>query len=280
MPNGQIRNSQVKDKYAAQVIETAKRAEDAHSTMTNAIPNLDEAMNSMRKVVADFTADSRPIRVLEAGCGSGSRVNWLFQLKSNAFIVGVDASQEALDENTVVNEKILADIQNYRFRPRDFDLIICYDVLEHLPSPEKAVANFADAINHGGLIVLASPVTHSLKGLITKFTPHWFHVLVYRHLLGHKDAGKPGCLPFPTYLRWSISPKSLLRFAKDRGLIVEHVCLYNGMYGEGPWDSVLNRNKVMAVGSRLLEKLVEIFSFGRIHAGITDFVIVFRQPNE
>jgi 2-polyprenyl-3-methyl-5-hydroxy-6-metoxy-1,4-benzoquinol methylase len=265
-----------KNEHAAQVSGTPKRAAVAHPTMTKAITTLDDAMNSMRKVIADFTADGRPIRVLEAGCGSGSRVEWLFQLKSNAYIVGVDVSQEALGGNTVVNEKILADIQTYRFRPREFDLIICYDVLEHLPNPEKAVASFADAINYGGLIVLAVPATNSLKGIVTKFTPFWFHVLVDRHVFGLKDAGKPGCLPFPTYLRWSISPKSLLRFAKDRGLIVEHVCLYNG----GVWDSLVNRNKVMAVTSRLLERLLEFLSLGRIPAGITDFVIILRQPSQ
>jgi 2-polyprenyl-3-methyl-5-hydroxy-6-metoxy-1,4-benzoquinol methylase len=88
----------------------------------------------------------------------------------------MDTRQEVLDKNDVVRERILVDVQSYPLRPRDFDLIICHDVLEHLSSPEKALANFARAIRDGGMIVLASPVVNSVKGIITKLTPHWFHV--------------------------------------------------------------------------------------------------------
>ena len=57
------------------------------------------------------------------------------------------------------------------------------------------------------------------KSVVAKFTPHFFHVFVYRRL-GFENAGKPGYGPFPTYLRWSLRQSALERWAGRRGLEV------------------------------------------------------------
>jgi SAM-dependent methyltransferase len=247
----------------------------AETTSTSKEPlRFDEIVERIRELVADLSAGGRPIRVLEAGCGSG-RKSWVFRFPPNAYVVGIDNSQEVLEKNEAVSEKILADIQSDPLRPRDYDLIICFDVLEHLAQPEKALANFAGAIQENGMIVLASPLVNSMKGIITKFTPHWFHVFAYRYLLGDKNAGRPGFGPFPTVLRWSISPASLLRFAQDRGLATEYLQLYRGRM----WDRALKRNRALGIGCYLVGRLIELLSFGRITAATTDFVMVLRKPS-
>ncbi len=178
-------------------------------------PNQDH--RSLEEIVTAFFGGRKDIKILEAGCGSMSH----FPHDQHARIVGVDISQEQLEKNTYLHEKILGDIQNERTLPESaFDLIICWDVLEHLPSPERALRNFARAVKDGGLILLASPNVMTLRGLITKFSPHWFHVLYAKHVAGVKEAGLPGTYPFKSYHRFTMAPGSILKFAKKNDLSV------------------------------------------------------------
>ena len=138
-------------------------------------------------------------KILEAGCGSGSRISW----PTTSTIVGIDISEEELKKNSVVTERIVGDVQSYPLPPEKFDLIICWDVLEHLPNPHDALDRFRNAIKPGGAIVLAFPNVFSIKGLVAKVTPLWFHEMVYRGIYGRRY-GEPGLENFPTYLRWNI----------------------------------------------------------------------------
>ena len=173
-----------------------------------------DPLSELQDVTDRLLAGGEPIAVLEAGCGSATHV----RLGDNARIVGIDISEDQLARNTYVSQKILGDIQTYDFDEGSFDIIMCWDVLEHLPDPEKALNSFARAVKPGGVILLALPNVYSLKGLITKFTPHRFHVWAYRNVFANPNAGRPGYAPFPTFLRTSVSPAALKRFAAEAGL--------------------------------------------------------------
>ena len=58
---------------------------------------------------------------------------------------------------------------------------------------------FCEALKQGGLILIGAPNPKSLSGVVTKYSPHWFHVWFYRHVRGEKQAGQPGQPPFPTF---------------------------------------------------------------------------------
>ena len=117
-------------------------------------------------------------------------------------------------------EKILGDIQTYRFQPDSFDLVICYNVIEHLPDVRGGAAGFCESLKQGGLILIGAPNPKSLSGIVTKYTPHWFHVWFYRHVRGDKKAGKPGEAPFPTFFHPLVTLSNLNAFAKAHGLEV------------------------------------------------------------
>lgn len=157
------------------------------------------------------------IRVLDVGCGRG--INPPGDA-SPCWIVGVDISEAALALNEYVDEKIVADIETYQPEEGSFDLVFCSDVLEHLARPELAFAHMAAALKPGGRLQIGVPNLLTPKGLITKFTPHSVHVLVYRHLFGKAWAGQPGFGPYPTFLRWTIRPAGLVRLAEANGLVV------------------------------------------------------------
>lgn len=93
-------------------------------------------------VATRIVADIHPGSVLDAGCAMGLLVESLRDRGVEAF--GVDVSAHAID-------KVRSDIRPYcrvgsvaDELPRRYDLIVCVEVLEHLPQSEaeKAVANF------------------------------------------------------------------------------------------------------------------------------------------
>ena len=207
------------------------------------------------QAIIDRMGASKELRVLEAGCGSASRCRF-----RSSQAVGIDISQEALDRNTLLDEKILGDIQTLRLEALSFDVIFCWDVLEHLKQPEKALANFAHSVREDGVIVLGGPVARSLKGVITKYSPHWFHVLVYRHVLRAKNAGKPGYAPFETIFNDTMSPSSLLQFARRNHLLVEQFTLY-----EGPAQALARQRRwVVDRRIRVVGPVIKILSLRQV----------------
>jgi hypothetical protein len=73
-------------------------------------------------------------------------------------------------------------------------------------------------LKQGGLILIGAPNPKSLSGVVTKFSPHWFHVWFYRHVRGDKKAGLPGQAPFPTHFHPLVTLSNLEAFAKAHGL--------------------------------------------------------------
>ena len=109
----------------------------------------------------------------------------------------VDADANSLSRNRVGTELIHGDAQTIDYGDRVFDAVVAWNVLEHLDRPQDALASAVRNLRDGGYVILAGPVLRSPKALITRWTPHIFHVWVYKHLLGVKEAGQPGYAPFP-----------------------------------------------------------------------------------
>jgi ubiquinone/menaquinone biosynthesis C-methylase UbiE len=202
--------------------------------------------------------------LLEAGSGAHSYI----RLPENVYIVGIDISEEQLSKNTVVNEKILADIQDYRFEDARFDVIICWTVLEHLQKPMKALDSFVRSIKDDGIIILAVPNVFSIPGLVAKCTPHRFQVWAWRSLLGHK-----GYTPFRTYLRFSISPTAIRRFASRNGLSVEYSRLYEPMDVRG----FRQRNAIVNLAWCSIVGIVGLLSFAKVDAGLSEHIVVLKR---
>ena len=190
-----------------------------------------------------------PRRVLDAGCGA----ELPFRIPGATELVGIDISPDALALNTELDSAIVGDIQTYPLPPESFDLVICWNVLEHLPNPVVAVENMTRALRPGGILVLGLPNLWSLKGLLTRATPHRFHVWAYRRLLGDTDAGSPGHGPFPTYLRREIAPGRLVSLGRRHGLEPLYLSTYavpdplSGGLG-AVWRSVLRVLRALSAG--------------------------------
>lgn len=203
------------------------------------------------------------LRVLDAGAGSDTGV----ELPPTAHVVGIDLSESALAENPALDERIVGDLETVELAPKSFDLIVCRDVLEHLSRPELALQRFAGALADDGLLALGLPNVLSVKGLATKCTPYSFHRWAYRRAALSRGE------PHRTFLRFSIAPRALRRWAADAGLTLE----FEGFF-EAPIQVRL-RQALRLTGRRwtAASSLVRALSLRSVATDDTDYVVIFSK---
>ena len=238
--------------------------------LTNPLaPSGGEAIAQMQERVTQLLTGRPDLRVLEAGCGP--RLNLSFP--PGTYVIGVDEDEVALARNEDLSEAIVGDLGTYTPEPGSLDAVVCWYVLEHVDEPDKIIEGFVRSLKPGGLLALAVPNLRSPKSIITKFTPHSFHVWFRRHVLGRKHAGTPGHGPYPTTLRRAIGPKTLTRQASSLGLEVVHV----GYYEDS--KQVMARRKAYVRGPAwsAVKGIVKVGSLGQLDAAKSEFLILLRR---
>ena len=109
--------------------------------------------------------DRQDIRILDAGCGTGSGTDYLIHLNPEAEIVAIDLSEKALDvarercrRSGVLENRsksvnfIKLNLEDAEELPGQFDLINCVGVLHHLPDPVKGIKAISTKLAPGGLL--------------------------------------------------------------------------------------------------------------------------------
>jgi SAM-dependent methyltransferase len=152
--------------------------------------------------------------VLDAGCGYKLPID----VPREAHLAGIDMSPEAIAKNANLDERIVGDLQTYPLPREEYDAVICWWVLEHVPDRAAALTNLAGSMRPGGLLVIGVPHIFSMKAAVTKLTPHSFHVWVLKNFFGVADAGQPGVEPYPTFLKLDLAPSRLCGFLAELGL--------------------------------------------------------------
>ncbi len=231
--------------------------------------HLNPQISDLQIIVDKYITNRPKIKILEAGCGSSTKIDF----PSSADIVGIDISKKQLDRNEMLHEKICGDIQTYPLPAEQYDIIISWFVLEHVADPMKAMQNFVKALKDDGMIILALPNVFSLKGLATKFTPHSIHVGFYRYILGQKDAGKQDTVPFPTYLRFSLAPEALKKYAEDSNLSVTYFKTYDGKMQQ----DLLKKNFFFKVTFGFLGGIVSFLSLNKLDIKNNNFAIALKK---
>jgi SAM-dependent methyltransferase len=210
------------------------------------------------------------IDVLDAGCGS----QFPFDLKHAAHITGIDVSIESMKRSHGLDAYVVGDIQRHAFGDSKYDLIVCMNVLEHVPQPDRAIANLASALKPGAVMVLGFPNPLSLKGLVTKFTPLAFHAFLLRNFFNYAKAGQKGYAPFPTYLRFMLATESVARRLRDGGLEVVYLSEF-----EGPQPATLrDRSYALYALYRMLCQTTNYLSLGRLKSDLSEILLVAQRP--
>jgi SAM-dependent methyltransferase len=213
----------------------------------------------------------KPIRIYEAGGGSISVIP--LSLLDHPTVTAVDIDEAQVRNNKYADVKILGDIQTHAFPLNSFDLIVCYNVIEHLSSVDQAIKQFYRALAPGGLLFIGAPNPDSLYGLVTKYTPHWFHGWVYRVILRSKNAGKPGQGPFRTIYHPLVSPKALSEFCSQLGFEV----IYLNQYDGGTYTEIKEKSPIIGAMLNATVNLMNVLTFGRRNFSNGDYHVVVEK---
>lgn len=151
-------------------------------------------------------------RLLDAGCGEGRFLRWAERRGYDTY--GIDISEFAvakLSKHQLRRAKLLvAEVGALPFRDRFFDVIVCFDVLEHLADPIVALLEVNRCLRRDGWLILTVPNTSSLGARVKGGRWH-----------GRQD---------PTHV-------SLLSVQQWRGLLGRSGLVITDEFYDSPWDS-------------------------------------------
>ncbi|MHC4396443.1 MAG: class I SAM-dependent methyltransferase [Planctomycetota bacterium] len=101
-------------------------------------------------------------RILEIGCGIGSIV---FELNKQGYdITGTDISQEAIDYGLKKYSDIKLEVHPAEILPyedRSFDIVLSFDVFEHIAQIDRHVAEVSRLLKAGGYYLFQTPNKYS-----------------------------------------------------------------------------------------------------------------------
>jgi SAM-dependent methyltransferase len=211
------------------------------------------------------------LKIYEAGGGSTSFLP--LEVLRRAHVTVVDIDEDQIRNNDYAHEAVLGDVQTWRFASDTFDLVICYNVIEHLADVAAALERFCVSLKQGGLMLIGAPNPRSLSGVVTKYSPHWFHVWFYRYVRGEKHAGQPGEAPFPTFFHPLVTLSKLEAFAKAHGLEV----IYRKEYESPRFPEMRIRKPALAA---LLDAAAVVLNFllpGKADVRHGDYHVILRK---
>jgi SAM-dependent methyltransferase len=232
-----------------------------------------EARESLLAVHGVLGADLPPTRLAIYEAGGGSTSFLPLDVLRRAHVTVVDIDEDQIRNNDYAQETILGDVQSHRFDPGSFDLVICYNVIEHLPDVEAALLRFCESLKQGGLILIGAPNPKSLSGVVTKYSPHWFHVWFYRHVRGDRKAGLPGQAPFPTFFHPLVTLSRLEAFAAAHGLQM----IYRKEYESPRYPEMRARKPAFAA---LIDAAASVMNFllpGKSDVRHGDYHVILRK---
>ena len=118
------------------------------------------------------TATESAATALEVGPGSGIYLPILCELFAD--VSGVDIETAYLDNARPLLETYphlslkVDDITNSKLPPHSFDLILCTEVIEHIPDSARALSEMHKRLKPGGVLILSTPQKYSPLELTAK----------------------------------------------------------------------------------------------------------------
>ncbi len=130
--------------------------------------------------------------VLDAGCGVGYGAEMLAEAGASR-IVGLDVSPEAVEDAVfragAIGQFEVGDLERMPFAPRSFDVVVCFEAIEHVNRGELALDELRRVLRPDGLLILSSPNRHVyLPGNpyhVHEYTPSELHAALtqrFRHV--------------------------------------------------------------------------------------------------
>jgi SAM-dependent methyltransferase len=117
-----------------------------------------EAEHFARYTWASQFADGR--RVLDAACGTGYGTA-ILAAAGGSEVVGVDLDEQVIDAARATAPPATrfegADLRDLPFGEDEFDLVVCFEAIEHVPDPETVLDQLYRVLRPDGLLLVSTP---------------------------------------------------------------------------------------------------------------------------
>jgi SAM-dependent methyltransferase len=118
--------------------------------------------------------------LLDLGCSSGSFLELLKHEPWKLYGIEMSAECAKIAEEKSGGEIFVGDIIQAPFPPESFDVITCFDVLEHLYEPREVLAKVVNWLKPGGIFYVLVPNIDSAEARV--FKSYWYGLELPRHL--------------------------------------------------------------------------------------------------
>ncbi len=138
----------------------------------------DQYANAKYRIIAGYLHGSGPLRILNAGCGSGELS--LILSAAGHDVVGIDPAAEYIEVARRNAEAIgaracvfdVASIEAFE-GDRPFDCAVATDVLEHIADDAAAIGKLAKLVRPGGTVIVTVPAGPWLFGFHDEALGHF-----------------------------------------------------------------------------------------------------------
>lgn len=139
--------------------------------------------------IKNLLNDIRAKRILDVGCHGGRFTFEISQKFPQASIYGIDISPAAINfakkNYPGINFKV-AGAEKLPFATSYFDLVACFEVLEHIKSPIKVLKEIRRVLKKGRSFIIVVPTENFLFRFIWFFWSRFGPGRVWRHTHLHK----------------------------------------------------------------------------------------------
>ena len=140
------------------------------------------------EAIKNHSSRASKTRAIEYGPGSGIYLPRLAEAFDEVLGADVEPAYLSGIEQLAINNDAISlvvdDIQASKFEEGTFGLVLCSEVLEHVPNPEIALKTIARILRPGGIAIITTPQKYSLIELSCKvaFLPGIIQLvrLIYR----------------------------------------------------------------------------------------------------
>jgi ubiquinone/menaquinone biosynthesis C-methylase UbiE len=124
----------------------------------------------VRRMVSKYATPNAPI--LDAGCGTGLNLR---HLPEGSTGVDINPRNIALLRKRLPNHTVIeADVEALPFEDGSFGTVLCTEVIEHIPDPSAALAEYRRVLKPGGVLIGSVPARSAIWKLrfLSSTCPH------------------------------------------------------------------------------------------------------------
>lgn len=135
---------------------------------------------------------------LEIGAGTEN--------KTSSYLAVIVARLDGLDIderarlNPALDKVMVYDGGVFPVKDESYDIIVADYVMEHVENPLLMISEIQRVLKPGGHFVFRTPNNYHYVSIVSRFTPHWFHLLVANRARGKTEGDID---PYATYYRFN-----------------------------------------------------------------------------